>query len=97
MRNLAVLLLCLVGLDTLAVPGQIWYVKPVVSEIKQSPSREAKAALVVAIGRRLVEFGRRGAWMHVGIDKSGGHDGWIPTKNVSPTDPDGLTYSTNCR
>lgn len=75
-----------------AAPGQIHYVGPLQAKIYESASAKSKVKFIVAIGRKLVEFGRKNGFINVGIDKSGGRDGWIRASDVSPTDPDGLTY-----
>lgn len=92
MRILTVLLVCLLSLPALAAPGEVHYVKTLQAEVREDPSDAAKVKFVVAIGRKLVEFQREGAYIQAGIDKAGGRDGWIRLDQVGPTDPDGLMY-----
>lgn len=73
-------------------PGQMHYVKPLQANILEKPSSDSKVKFVVAIGRKLVEFDKKNGFIYVGVDKSGGKDGWIKLSDVSPTDPDGLKY-----
>lgn len=75
-----------------AAPGQFHYVKTLQAEVRESASDSAKIKLVVAIGRKLVEFDQSGEYLWVGIDKSGGRDGWIKKSQIGPTDPDGIAY-----
>lgn len=84
--GLAMTSLCWAG------PGDIHYVKTLQAQIHAKPSAESEITLVVAIGRKLVEIGREDSWIYVGVDKTGGKDGWIRASQVSDKDPDGLRY-----
>jgi len=75
-----------------ASPGQMYYIKPLQANVYESPSKTSKVKFVVAIGRKVMEFGTKNGFAQVGIDKSGGKDGWIKASDLSPTDPDGMKY-----
>ncbi|WP_444885960.1 hypothetical protein [Microbulbifer sp. PSTR4-B] len=85
-------LLVLFSLPAFAAPGQIHYVKTQQAQLLAKPSDSAEVALVLAVGRKLVEFDRRGDYVQVGVDKSGGHDGWVKLEQLAATDPDGIAY-----
>ena len=86
------LLATLFAIPAFAGPGDFHYVKTLQAEVREAPSAESDVKLIVAIGRKLVEFDRKNGWIYVGVDKSGGKDGWIEASKVSDTDPDGLRY-----
>ena len=91
MKKIALVLL-LVWSGSIAGPGDAWYVKSTSATIYSEPSADSETVMCVGIGRKLIEFTRRGDWINVGVDKSGGKDGWIRASDVGKTDPDGLTY-----
>lgn len=76
----------------LAGPGDTHYVKTLQAPIHAQPSSDSEVKFIIAIGRKLIEFERNNDWIYVGVDKSGGKDGWIEKSKVSNTDPDGLKY-----
>jgi len=92
MRYFILLLIFGASFSLHAAPGQSHYVGTLQAEVKEKPSAESKTKFVIAIGRKLVEFETKGDWVWVGIDKSGGKDGWVNKKHLSPTDPDGIKY-----
>ncbi len=59
-------------------------------EVKAEPSSDAKTVMVIGAGRKVMEFGRKNGWMSVGVDRSGGKDGYIPIEAVSSRDLDGM-------
>lgn len=82
----------IVAANVFARPGEIHYVKSKQATLRAEPRQAAPAKLVIAIGRKVIEFDRKGEWVFIGVDKSGGMDGWIPLKRLGSTDPDGLRY-----
>ena len=92
MRFITLLWLMLFPVLLHAAPGQFHYVGTLQTEVKEEPSAEAETKFIIAIGRKLVEFDAKGDWVWVGIDKSGGKDGWVHRSQLSPTDPDGVKY-----
>lgn len=90
--TICVLIALLAPITVLAGPGDKHYVKTLQAEIRAEPSIEAEVKFVVAVGRKLIEFDRKNGFIYVGVDKSGGKDGWIEASKVSRTDPDGLRY-----
>lgn len=86
------ILLMLLTIIANAGPGEMHYIKPLQANVYESSSAASKVKFIVAIGRKLVEFDRKNGFVYVGVDKSGGKDGWIKASDLSPTDPDGLKY-----
>ncbi len=89
-----ILILFSVLLPTIAEssPGEIHYVKHLQAKIHVAPTSKSKIKFIVAIGRKLLEFDRKNGWINVGIDKTGGKDGWIQSADVKSTDPDGVKH-----
>jgi hypothetical protein len=94
MKNflLALFIIVLTPCSAIANPGDIHYVGVLQAEIKASPDENSELKFVIAIGRKVVEFDRKGSWVWVGVDRTGGKDGWIKKSQLSKTDPDGLKY-----
>lgn len=92
MRTTALFCLLLASVSTMAAPGDTHYIGPLQSEVRAGPSADSEVRFIIAIGRKVLEFGREGEWVNVGVDKSGGRDGWVRASDLSPTDPDGLRY-----
>ncbi len=63
--------------QAIGAPGDFHRVKPIEANVYESPSETAKVKLVALQNRRLVEFEREGEWIWVGVDGTGGQDGWI--------------------
>jgi len=93
-RALIILLCALVffSFGATGKPGQIHFVGPLQADVKEAASASSRTKLVIAMGRKVVEFDRKGNWCLVGIDRTGGKDGWVHCGNLDPTDSDGLTY-----
>jgi uncharacterized protein YgiM (DUF1202 family) len=92
MRYLLLIAALGVTVPAFSAPGNFHYVGALQTRVKEKPSDQSATTLILAIGRKVVKFERRGEWMWVGIDKAGGRDGWVKIKDLSPTDPDGLAY-----
>ncbi|WP_413112118.1 hypothetical protein [Thaumasiovibrio sp. DFM-14] len=92
MKALLISMLFLISLPSFASPGQMHYAKAIQVEVREEPSESAKVKFVIAAGRKLVEFDRKGKFVWVGVDKSGGLEGWVLMEHVGSTDPDGLKY-----
>jgi len=75
-----------------AKAGDAHYVAVLQAQIKATPEAGSDTSFVIAIGRKVIEFDRKKDWVWVGIDRSGGRDGWIRKDQLSKTDPDGLRY-----
>lgn len=89
---LALFIMALIPSLAVAKVGDIHYVGVLQAEIKASPDKNSELKFVIAIGRKVVEFDRKGSWVWVGIDRTGGKDGWINKNQLSEADPDGLKY-----
>ena len=88
----SVLVTAIFTLTVQAKPGQTHYISVLQAEVKAEPSKASSTKFIVALGRKVIEFDRKGDWVYVGIDKMGGKDGWITRSALGPNDPDGLTY-----
>ncbi len=77
--------------------GDILFVQKDNSPIREGPNKDAPLVLQLNRGHKLIEFERKGGWVNVGIDRSGGKEGWIESpltgsvspggKSVAPPDP----------
>jgi len=92
MKFLPAFVLTAFATPALPAPGDFFCVGPLQAEVKAGPSEDAETEFVIAIGRKLLELGRQGEWVQVGIDKAGGRYGWVHVDVLKSTDPDGLTY-----
>lgn len=90
MHKLLMIVLIAFSVPLAADPGDIHFVGTLQVEVKTGPSEESKTQFIIALGRKVVEFETRGEWLWVGIDRTGGKDGWVRKSDLSPTDPDGL-------
>jgi hypothetical protein len=88
----ALFIMTLIPCLAVAKPGDIHYVGVLQAEIKASPDKNSELKFVIAVGRKVVEFDRKGSWVWVGVDRTGGKDGWIKKNELSKTDPDGVKY-----
>lgn len=87
----AILLIFLTQAADLAADARdIHYVGTLQSEVKDAPSGDSETKFIIALGRKVMEFETRGDWVWVGIDRTGGKDGWVQKEDLSPIDPDGL-------
>lgn len=68
-----------------SAPGDILYVKPVEANVYADPDVSSSVRVVAPRGRKLVEFDRKSDWVWVGVDGTGGNDGWIQSKDVKAT------------
>jgi hypothetical protein len=76
----------------IAAPGSTHYVSVRQAKIYQGPDADSEVVLTVAVGRKLMEFGRENGFVMVGVNKSGGIDGWIRVSDIADKDPDGLVW-----
>ena len=60
-----------------AAPGDTLYVQGNGANVRSAPSKSASVVMVVGRGHKLIEFERKNGWVHVGIVRTGGKDGWI--------------------
>lgn len=92
MKKMLGLILSLFSATLLAAPGTFHYVGSLQAEVKQSPSENSQTKFIIAIGRKVVEFDKKNSWFLVGVDKTGGKDGWIHKRHLKSSDPDGIRY-----
>ena len=81
-----------VGLLTtlaLSAPGDTLYIQGDKVNVRRGPSPNAQVMMQLGRGHKLVEFERRSGWVHVGIDRTGGKDGWVHGSLVSLSFPGG--------
>lgn len=74
----------------IADTGDFWFIKAPGATVYSEPSEDSDVVMLVGEGRKVLEFTRMGDWVNVGIDRSGGKDGWVKASLLSLTDPDGL-------
>ncbi len=72
-----------------AAPGDVLYIQGNDVNVRKGPGTGFEVILTLNLGHKLVEFGRRGDWVNVGIDRTGGKDGWVHTSFVTSNFPGG--------
>ena len=86
MRQFALcLVLCLALLfmgHALAAPGNTLYIHGSVVNLREGPSTDTDVIIQLKKGHKLMEFGRQGNWVEVGVEKTGGKSGWIQSSLV---------------
>ena len=60
-----------------AAPGDTLYVQGNSVNVRSAASTSASVVMKLDMGRKLIEFERENGWVHVGIVRAGGKDGWI--------------------
>ena len=60
-----------------AGPGDTLYAQGNLANVRSAPSKSASVVMAVGRGHKLIEFERKNGWVHVGIVRTGGKDGWI--------------------
>ena len=73
---------CAVSANALAAPGDILYVQGKVANMREGPSTQRPIVLQLERGQQLLEFQRKGNWVEVGADRTGGKSGWIHSSLV---------------
>lgn len=71
----------------LAVPGDKLFIQKDVVNIRTGPGTDKPVLLKLNKGHELVEFHRIGDWLHVGITRTGGKDGWVHRSLVGTVSP----------
>ena len=69
--------------------GDSLYVQGDAVNVREQPDTKAPVVLQLDRGQLLFELQRRGDWVNVAIDGSGGQDGWVYGALVTPTAPPG--------
>jgi hypothetical protein len=97
MKILTIIFGMLVAGHVLAAPGDILYVQGDVVNLREGPSTSSGIILKLHKGHKLMEFQRKGDWVEIGADKTGGKSGWIHSSLIgkkflggstkAPTDP----------
>lgn len=77
--------------QVLAAPGDILYVHGDVVNMREGPSTSNSIVLKLNKGHKLVEFQRKGKWVEVGADRTGGKSGWIHSSLIGKQFLDGST------
>ncbi len=60
-----------------AGPGDTLYAQSEWVNVRSAPSKSASVVMAVSRSHKLIEFERKNGWVHVGIVRTGGKDGWI--------------------
>ena len=76
-------------MGTSADLGDTLYVQKDGVNVRSGPNAERPVVMQLNQGHKLLEFGREGAWVNVGIEQSGGRDGWIHISLVGAVSPGG--------
>ena len=58
--------------------------------VRSSPHDDSETVMTIGAGRVLIEFDRKGTWQFVGVERSGGKDGYVPISATSRKDLDGM-------
>ena len=77
MKIIAIIIGILMAGHVLAAPGDILYVHGDVVNMREGPSTSSGIVLRLHKGHKLMEFQRKGKWVEVGADRTGGKSGWI--------------------
>lgn len=77
MKIIATIFGILIASHVFAAPGDILYVHGDVVNMREGPSTSSGIVLKLQKGHKLVEFQRKGKWVEVGADRTGGKSGWI--------------------
>jgi len=94
MRFISTVLGILVAGYVLAAPGDILYVHGDVVNMREGPSTTSRIVLKLQKGHKLVEFQRKGKWVEVGADRTGGKSGWIHSSLIGKQFIGGSTKAT---
>ena len=70
-----------------AAPGEIHYVQPEGASARAEPRADSPALVRLDRGTKLLEFGRAGAWVRVGLTHLVGKDGWIEAAQLGRRPP----------
>src|SRR3546814_1274115 len=62
---------------TMAAPGDILYAQKNGVNVRSAPNSSSAVVLTLNMGHKLVEFERRAEWVHIGVDRTEGKEGWI--------------------
>ncbi len=89
MRNLikahTISFVLLVALPALAEPGDKQFIDGDNVNIRSGPGTGHAVVIQLNRGHELMEFGRDGEWVNVGVTDTGGKDGWVHSSLISPT------------
>ena len=77
-----------------AAPGDTLYVQGNGANVRSAPSKSASVVMVVGRGHKLIEIERKNGWVHVGIVRTGGKDGWIFNELVAAEFAGGESVAT---
>lgn len=70
--------------NILAATGDTIYVQKARVNLREGPSTQQAVVMQLSVGQRLLEFGRKGDWVQVGVERTGGKTGWIHSSLVGP-------------
>jgi len=77
-------LMLLWAINVFAAPGDILYIRGDVVNMRQGPSTKHRIVRQLPAGHKLVEIQRKGEWINVDTDGTGGHSGWVHASLVGP-------------
>ena len=77
-----------------AAPGDTLYAQGNLVNVRSAPSISASVLMKLGMGHKLIEFERKNGWVHVGIVRMGGADGWIFDRFVGAERAGGESVAT---
>ena len=83
----------IVGWSAFAAPGDALYIQKDRVNVRAGPSTDAAVLMQLNLGHKLIEFARQGEWVNVGIERTGGKDGWIHDSLIGKNAPSGKTVA----
>jgi hypothetical protein len=96
MKSIFGLLSLSLAIFAYAETGDYLYVKGDVVNMRSEPSTESNVIVKLRRGHRLIEIQKKGKWIEVGADSTGGKTGWIYASLTSTTPlhgkPDAIGY-----
>ena len=87
--RIALVFLLIASQPAWAATGDKLYVQNPVANVRTGPGTNHDVLMQLNKGHELIEFSRQGAWVNVGIARTGGKDGWIHSSLVGSAFPGG--------
>lgn len=81
------------NIDLLAASGDKLFINGENVNIRSGPGTDFEIVTTLDRGHELIEFGREGDWINVGIARADGRDGWVLSTLVAASDPGGMAVA----
>lgn len=82
-KSILIFFIAFVVTEGSADPGDTLFVQGTTVNVRTKPDANASIVMRLNRGHKLIEFGRKGEWINVGIERTGGKDGWILSSLVT--------------